>query len=87
MIFDTIETSEKGNSCLLPDFLYAELHLTNYKICRNDRLDGAGGGVAIAIRGRIKHKLLPSYNTRVIETYGIEIETNMGKVNFPKDLK
>ena len=51
----------------------------NYKIYRNDRLKGAGRGVAIAIRGRIKHKLLPSFNTRVIETLGIEIEINMGK--------
>ena len=51
----------------------------NYKIFRNDRLEGAGGGVAIAIRGRIKHKILPSFNTRVIETLGIEIETDIGK--------
>lgn len=54
----------------------------NYLVYRNDRIDGAAGGVAIIIHKRIKHKLLSSFNTKVIESLGIEVETNLGTLLF-----
>lgn len=53
-----------------PDFL----------VHRNDRSTGAGGGVAIAIRRRMKYNILPDLKTRVFESLGIEIETCFGKL-------
>lgn len=50
--------------------------LTNYVIYRNDRLTH-GGGVLIAVRKNIEHKLIRSYDTAVAEN--ISIQATVGK--------
>lgn len=50
--------------------------IKNFTIYRNDRLNREHGGVAIAIRSCLKHKLLAPLNTQHIEALSIEIETN-----------
>lgn len=50
--------------------------IKNFTIYRNDRLHRGHGGVAIAIRSSIRHKLFSPLNTRHIETLSIEVETN-----------
>lgn len=52
----------------------------NFFVYRNDRSVGAGGGVAIIIHRRIKHRTLPFLDTKVIESLGIEIETDLGNI-------
>lgn len=54
----------------------------NYFVYRNDRLDGAGGGVAIIVHRRIKHQILSSFQTKVFETLGVSVETQFGKYTF-----
>lgn len=54
----------------------------NYFIYRNDRLDGACGGVAIIVDRRIKHQIFSSFETKVFETLGVSVETNFGKHTF-----
>ena len=54
----------------------------NYFIYRNDRLDGAGGGVAIIVHRRIKHQILSSFETKVFETLGVSVETKFGELTF-----
>lgn len=46
-----------------------KLHLSGYKIYRNDRLDAAKGGVAIAIKHSIKHAPLPPYKTKKLKMF------------------
>ena len=50
----------------------------NYVVHRYDRIQGSGGGVAIVIHRRIKHRALPHLETKVIETLGIEVQTELG---------
>lgn len=58
----------------------------NFFVYRNDRLDGACGGVAIIIHRRIKHQLFSSFETKVFETLGVSVEAyigvNSGKYTF-----
>lgn len=64
---------------------------TFYQINRpslDDDNKTVGGGVAIAIKAHLKHSLLPSFNTSVIEALGIEIygmrtRTQIVAVYFP----
>lgn len=48
--------------------------INNFTIYRNDRKNAGHGGVAVAIRSSIPHKILPPMNTQHIETITIEIE-------------
>lgn len=54
----------------------------NYYCYRNDRRDEEHGGVAIVIQRNIKHKLLESINTKVIESIPISIETQTGPITI-----
>ena len=49
----------------------------NYMVHRFDRIDVAGGGVAIVIHRRIKHRVMPHLETKVVESLGIDIETDI----------
>lgn len=51
-------------------------HLKNYTVYRNDRLSYAHGGVAIAIRNGIVHKVRAPFNTGTIENIAIETKIN-----------
>ena len=50
----------------------------NCIVHRIDRIDVAGGGVAIVIHRRVKHRVMLHLETKVIESLGIEIETDIG---------
>lgn len=50
--------------------------MKSFIVHRNDRLHQGHGGVTIAIRSSIKHKLISSLNTQHIESISIEIEVN-----------
>lgn len=47
--------------------------LNNYIVYRNDRLNQAHGGVALAVNKSIAHKYCSSFNTKFIENIAIEI--------------
>lgn len=51
------------------------LSLQNYTLYRRDRENGEHGGVAIAVKNKIKHALLPAINTTIIEAVVISIPT------------
>lgn len=68
-------TNEKIDIILLAEtFLNSDndFSLKNFYVYRNDRQSHAGG-VAIAIRHDIEHKLLPTTNTVIIENISIEV--------------
>jgi len=50
--------------------------LAGFIIYRNDRQDTHGGGVAIAVKRSIKHKLLPIYQTKKIENISVSVIIN-----------
>lgn len=50
--------------------------IRNFNIYRNDRLTHAHGGVAIAIRNNIAHKICSPANTSHIENMSIEVKIN-----------
>lgn len=56
--------------------------IDGYKIYRNDRLTSEKGGVAIAIKGSIKHTLLPPINTSSFENISISTCLNGKDVRF-----
>lgn len=51
-------------------------HIKNYTVYRNDRLTHPHGGVAIAIKNNIPHKLCAPINTSSIENIAIEVKIN-----------
>lgn len=54
----------------------------NYTIHRLDRLIGPKGGVLVLVKSNIEHKLLPSFNLKVIEAIGIQINVNSSPVSL-----
>lgn len=59
-----------------------KLFIPNFVIHRQDRLNGEHGGVAIAVSKQIKHRLLPSFNTQIIESMAIDLITQNGTILF-----
>lgn len=59
-----------------------KFYLKNYIIHRCDRENAPGGGVAIAIRSGIIHKLLPSLKTPSIENIAVTVATTMGDLTI-----
>lgn len=55
--------------------------LPGYKIYRNDRIT-KGGGVAIAVRSSIKHKLQKSFETKLFENLRLSITINNREIIF-----
>lgn len=55
---------------------------SNFRCYRLDRLDQIGGGVAIAVRNTIRHSLLSSFSTRIIDCIGVSVETTSGAINL-----
>lgn len=64
--------------CLAETFLksHHKFYLNGYRVYRNDRENGHGGGVAIVIKNSIKHKLLPICKTALIENISVAIFIN-----------
>lgn len=58
------------------------IHIPNYTTYRLDRSDGLHGGVAISIKQNIRHSLLKSFNTKIIEAIGISINDGNQVVNL-----
>lgn len=58
------------------------IYLPHYTTYRFDRQTGPHGGVAICIKDTIKHELLKSYNTQVIETIGISVTELNQQIHF-----
>jgi exonuclease III len=54
----------------------------DYKTHRLDRNENSHGGVAIFVRRSLKHQLVPSFNTEVIESIGVKISTSRGDITF-----
>lgn len=54
----------------------------DFKCYRLDRLDTTGGGVAIAVHKTIRHSLMPSFNTKIIETIGVRLVTISGTIDL-----
>ena len=58
------------------------VYLPGFKIHRLDRTSSRGGGVAVAVRYGINHRLLPHFKLDFIEAIGVEIQTTMGPIVF-----
>lgn len=74
----TLET-EKVDVLLLAETFLKQHHsfsIRNFIVFRNDRQLQAHGGVAIAIRNNIQHKVCSPVNTHIIENISIEITIN-----------
>ena len=62
--------------CISETHLKLEIHLHShpeFRIYRLDRIDARLGGVLIIVRRSIKHELLPSLQTSLLENIGIEV--------------
>lgn len=59
-----------------------KLSIPNYSIIRYDRDEAKGGGVAIVISKHVKYRILPHFNTKLIEAIGVEIESNIGNIRL-----
>lgn len=53
-----------------------KLKYANYTTYREDRKNGAGGGVAILIKRKIEHDIITIENLITLETIGIQIKLN-----------
>lgn len=85
-----IETHDYLSTHNIDIALFTETWLTaaknicipNYIVHRFDRPNGAHGGVAICVRDTLNHTLLKSFNTQVIETIGISIQSLNQVISF-----
>lgn len=76
---------EKIDIVLIVETYLKPIHafeLKGYNTYRNDRLHQAHGGVAIAIRNGLSHKLIHPIATNIIENIGIEITINHTPTNI-----
>lgn len=78
LIESFLETEKIDILLLAETFLKPKnpFQIKNFIVYRNDRLHQGHGGVAIAIRSTIKHKLLSPINTQHIENISVEINMN-----------
>ena len=80
-LFNFITVNNVHFAIITETFLKPNIKLKfdlNYVVHRYDRTQGSGGGVAIVIHRRIKHRALPHLETKVFETLGIEVQTELG---------
>lgn len=65
-------------ACICETFLKPDQHITqhpDYIVHRFDRsIETRGGGVMIIVKKTIQHVMLPSLNTKILETLGIQIK-------------
>lgn len=54
--------------------------IPGFRLLRLDRTGSGGGGVAVAVKSGISCRLLPSFNLKVIEAIGIEVDTSLGPI-------
>lgn len=73
-----IETQKIDILLLAETFLKPKhvLKFSNYTVYRNDRVSQAHGGVAIAIRSTLPHKIFTPAHTKTIENLSIELNLN-----------
>lgn len=57
-------------------------NLPGFTFIRFDRTHSGGGGVALAIKKNIKFNTQPFYQTSIIESLGIEVETDVGWIQI-----
>lgn len=77
--------NEKIDILLIVETFLKPIHsfkLSGYCIYRNDRLPQGHGGVAIAIRNGIPHKVLQPFTTKSIENIAIEVILNKTPTNI-----
>jgi Endonuclease-reverse transcriptase len=55
---------------------------SEYSFHRLDRTTGAKGGIAILVRKGIRHPLLPTFKTKLIEALGIELHTETSNITL-----
>jgi exonuclease III len=80
-LFEFLNENGTDVVCLNETFLKPEIKLKSnpkFTIYRFDRLENEKGGIAIIVRKRIKHKILPFINTKLIECMGIKIKLSDG---------
>lgn len=76
LVTENIDIALISESWLKPDISFNH---PNFIIYRNDRLT-RGGGVAIIVKKNVKHSLLPSIGTKVIETISISIPNDISEI-------
>lgn len=83
-IVDYFESNVYDVICLSETWLKNshKLYFPSYKLYRVDRQVGEHGGVAIAVNKKIKHTLIPSLNTKAIESVAVSINTPTGPIVF-----
>lgn len=59
--------------------------INNFIVYRNDRITHGHGGVAIAIRNTIKHKVRSPFDTESTENIAIEVNINNVPTCLPTD--
>jgi Reverse transcriptase (RNA-dependent DNA polymerase)/Endonuclease-reverse transcriptase len=79
LICEEIDIALVSETWLNQSISFAHADFTTYRL---DRIEGNHGGVAIFVRRSLKHNLLPSFNTEVIETIGINVSTSRGDISF-----
>lgn len=85
--YDLLTQHDIDVACVCETYLKELQHLhshPDYIMYRVDRdHDIRGGGVLIVVRRSISHSVLPTINTRLLESIGITINTeNQGKIDF-----
>ena len=59
-----------------------KIYIPNYKVIRKDRNDRKGGGVALIIKNNIKFEYVLDLELKVIESVGIKIRSQNGKITI-----
>lgn len=57
---------------------YTSIKFPNFKVYRNDRPNGHGGGTAVLVKGTHNHTLLPTPLLRACEATVVQLETSDG---------
>lgn len=85
-LYNHMSTNHIHIACLNESHLKPHIKIQshpNFIIYRKDNTTKKGGGVAIIVHKRIKHKLLPHINTTTIENISVEIiSTNNEKITI-----
>ena len=79
-LYNFLREKDINIACISETRLKPDINFTlpGFKVYRHDRTTNIGGGVALILKTKLKHKDVPDLKLKIIEAKGIDVQTDLG---------